>query len=262
MLESPELELPPPPFDAAEGERAPVETRRKILPAERFAAAAEVILCSGFPTQVLLIGALAAAGMPMRGENGQLSPPFIFLLSMLDTFLVVGLVLLLLRAHGESPRAVLLGSRPVLREAMFGIAVLPLIFLGILAVLVLIVSVAPGLHNIPRNPFEDLLRTRGDAVAFGFVVMIAGGVREEIQRGFILHRFEGFLGGAVTGIVVFSVFFGLGHIEQGYDAAIATACLGACWGTIYVLRRSVVAPMVSHAGFNLAQLAKYFVVAR
>jgi membrane protease YdiL (CAAX protease family) len=263
VLDSPpEPESTPPPCDTTQGGGAPVDAHRMILPADRFAAAAEVILCSGFPTQLLLIGVLAAAGMPMRSDSGQLSAPFIFLLSMLDTFLVVGLVFLLLRAHGESPRAVLLGARPIVREVMFGIAVLPVIFLGILAVLVLIVSLAPGLHNIPRNPFEDLLRTRGDAVAFGFVVMIAGGVREEIQRGFILHRFDRYLGGAVTGIVVFSVFFGLGHIEQGYDAAIATAFLGACWGTIYVIRRSIVAPMVSHAGFNLAQLAKYFVVAR
>lgn len=262
MLESaPELESTPP-CDTARGGAEPVEPPRTIRPEERFAAAAEVILCSGFPTQVLLIAVLAAAGMPMRADDGQLSPPFIFLLTMLDTFLVVGLVLLLLRAHGESPRDVLLGARPIVREALFGIAVLPLIFLGILAVLVLIVSLAPGLHNVPRNPFEDLLRTRGDAVVFGFVVMIAGGVREEIQRGFILHRFERFLGGAVTGVVMFSAFFGLAHIEQGYDAAIATAFLGACWGTIYVIRRSIVAPMVSHAGFNLAQLAKYFVLAR
>jgi membrane protease YdiL (CAAX protease family) len=91
--------------------------------------------------------------------------------------------------------------------------------------------------------------------------MVAGGVREEVQRGFILHRFDQFLGGAAAGVIVFSVFFGLGHLEQGFDAAIATGTLGAFWGVVYVRRRSIVAPMVSHAGFNLAQLAKYFVVA-
>jgi membrane protease YdiL (CAAX protease family) len=234
---------------------------RSILPIERAAAAAEVVLCSGFPTQVLLIVILTTTGMPMRGGDGALSPPFVFLLSLLDTILVIGLVLFLLRAHHESPRALLLGHRPALREAMLGIALLLLIFIGILAVLVLILAVAPGLHNVARNPFEDLLRTRGDAVAFAFVVMVAGGVREEVQRAFVLHRFERFLGGGVTGVIVFSAFFGLGHIEQGVDASLATAILGACWGSIYLIRRSIVAPMVSHAGFNIAQLAKYFVVA-
>jgi membrane protease YdiL (CAAX protease family) len=243
------------------GPAASSGARRSVPVAERLAAAAEVLLCSGLPTQLLLIGLLATAGMPSRGSDGSLSPPFIILLSLLDTLLVVGLVLLFLRGRGESAKQVLLGTRPVFREALVGVAIMPVVFVGVLMLLVLIVSIAPGLHNVARNPLEDLLQTRGDTAAFTFVVMVAGGVREEVQRGFILHRFEQFLGGATTGVVVFSVFFGLGHVEQGWDAAIATGVLGACWGVLYLLRRSIIAPMVSHAGFNLAQLAKYFVVA-
>jgi len=81
-----------------------------------------------------------------------------------------------------------------------------------------------------------------------------------VQRGFILHRFSQYLGGGAAGIVVFSVLFGFGHIDQGIDAAIATGLLGAAWGGIYLLRRSIIAPMVSHAGFNLLQLVKYVMV--
>jgi len=33
--------------------------------------------------------------------------------------------------------------------------------------------------------------------------------------------------------------------------------LGAIWGCLYLVRRSIVAPMVSHAGFNLLQLIKF-----
>lgn len=233
---------------------------RAIPPAERVAAAAEVLLCSGFPTQLFLIGLLAAAGLRVRTGDGLLSPTFIFLLSMLDTVLVVGLVLVFLRMRGESPRAVLFGARGVLREAWLGIAILPLVFVAVIAMRIVILEFAPWLRNVPRNPLEDLLRTRGDAIAFAFVVMIAGGVREEVQRGFILHRFDAFLGGGVTGLVVFSALFGLGHLEQGWDAVVATAVLGACWGILYLLRRSIVAPMVSHAGFNLAQLGTYLAI--
>lgn len=229
----------------------------RILPFDRVAAALEIILCSGFPTQLFLIAALSAAGMQLRDAQGQLSAPFVLLLSMLDTVLVIGLIFGLLRAHGESARTVLIGPRPPLREAMLGIALLPAIFIWILVVLMIIFTVAPGLHNVPRNPFEDLLKTREEAVVFAVVAMIAGGVREEVQRGFILHRFEQYLGGALVGIVTFSVLFGLGHIEQGYDAMIATSLLGAFWGVIYYIRRSIIAPMVNHAGFNLAQLLKY-----
>jgi membrane protease YdiL (CAAX protease family) len=95
---------------------------------------------------------------------------------------------------------------------------------------------------------------------FAVVVMIAGGLREEVQRGFILHRFDRYLGGGALGVLLYSVVFGLGHLEQGRDTAIAVALLGALWGLIYLTRRSIVGPMVSHAGFNLAQLLKYFLV--
>ena len=59
------------------------------------------------------------------------------------------------------------------------------------------------------------------------------------------------------GLVVFSALFGLGHLEQGRDVALATAILGAFWGAIFLRRRSIVGPMVGHAGFNLAQVIKF-----
>jgi membrane protease YdiL (CAAX protease family) len=38
--------------------------------------------------------------------------------------------------------------------------------------------------------------------------------------------------------------------------------MGAFWGVVYLRRRSCVAPMVSHGGFDLLQVAQFFVVAR
>jgi membrane protease YdiL (CAAX protease family) len=121
----------------------------------------------------------------------------------------------------------------------------------------IVITWAPELRNVPRNPFEAMLTTRVDAAIFAVVVMIAGGVREEVQRGFIVHRFGQYLGGGIYGVLFYSVFFGLGHYEQGYDAAIATAALGLLWGLTYLKRGSIIAPVVSHAGFNLAQIVKH-----
>jgi membrane protease YdiL (CAAX protease family) len=237
-----------------------IPLRPAVLPIERVGALVEVVLCSGFPTQVLLIMIMAAFGMRMQTGDGHLSPPFVFTLSLVDAVLVVGLVLFLLRTHRESAREVLLGKGRVLREALLGIAMVPAVFMLVLLLYALILTFAPQLHNVPANPLEDMLRNRRDAIIFAVVVMVAGGVREEVQRGFILHRFGQYLGGAWVGVAIYSVCFGLGHFEQGYDAMIATATLGAAWGALYLVRRSIVAPMVSHAGFNLAQLAKYFVL--
>jgi membrane protease YdiL (CAAX protease family) len=234
-----------------------IPLRPPVLLVERVGAVVEVALCSGFPTQLLIIVIMATFGMRMQTADGHLSPPFVFTLSLIDAVMVVGLVLFFLRAHRESAREVLLGHRRVLREALVGILMLPALFLLVLLVLGIVLTFAPELHNVPVNPLEDMLRNRRDALIFSVVVMVAGGVREEVQRGFILHRFGGYLGGGWWGVAIYSVLFGLGHYEQGYDAIVMTSVLGASWGALYLTRRSIVAPIVSHAGFNLAQLAKY-----
>jgi membrane protease YdiL (CAAX protease family) len=239
---------------------APQPAPAAPAPIERAAAAFEVLLCSGFPTQLVVIAGLALAGLHPRTPGGQLSAPFVFALTLLDTVLVVGLILLFLRARGESIREQLFAWRPPGREVLFGLALIPASFFVVVGVLVLVQLVAPSLRNVPHNPLADLVKTRTDAILFAFVVMIAGGVREEIQRGFILRRFEQYLGGGVAGLVVFSVLFGLGHIDQGRDVALATAVLGAFWGAIFLVRRTVLGPMIGHAGFNLAQVAKFVVL--
>jgi membrane protease YdiL (CAAX protease family) len=233
---------------------------RRITAFERFGALAEIVMCSGFPTQLLLVGLMTSLGMELRTPEGRWSPVFVSTLSLLDTALVIGLVLLFFDAHRERARDVLLGWRPVRREVMLGIAVLPFIFLLAIVTIAVLYRLAPGLHNVARNPFQDMIQNPRDAILFGLVAMIAGGVREEIQRGFILHRFRQYLGGGAPGVILYSVIFGLGHVDQGWDASITVATLGAAWGTIYLIRGSILAPMVSHAGFNLAQLIKLFVL--
>ena len=112
-------------------------------------------------------------------------------------------------------------------------------------------SCAPWLHNVPTNPFEELAASGpGRAALFGVIAISPGGVREELQRAFLLNRFEQHLGGATVGVVVLSTAFGLGHFVQGWDAVITTGMLGAFWAIVYLRRRSSVAPVVSHAGFN------------
>ena len=45
-------------------------------------------------------------------------------------------------------------------------------------------------------------------------------------------------------------------IVQGFDAVITTGMLGAFWAVLYLRRRSVVAPLVSHAGFNTLEVLR------
>jgi membrane protease YdiL (CAAX protease family) len=224
--------------------------------AERAVALIEILICSDFPTQFALAAVLNGLGYGPYDAHGALRVGFVVGLSLVDAAVLIGLILLLLTAHGERPRDVFFGARPVRRELSAGI---PMVFaaLGIgVLVLVPIQRYAPWLHTVPHNPLEALIRSPQNALLFALVVIVAGGVREEVQRAFILHRFEQWLGGGGVGVVVSSAAFGAGHLIQGVDAAIATGVLGAFWGIVYLRRRSIVAPMVSHAGFDLVEIVQ------
>jgi membrane protease YdiL (CAAX protease family) len=217
----------------------------------RTQALAEILLCSGIPSQVLIVKLLAFAGMDLETAPGQPALPFVFWLSMLDTAAVVTLMVLLTRARRERVGDLWLGDRPFFREALAGVWLVPLVFVVAAVLMVGLRALAPWLQNVPVNPLEQLA-TGGttNAVAFGLVAVIAGGVREELQRAFLLHRFQD-LGGMRVGVVVLSVAFGALHFPQGWDAMITTGALGAFWAIVYLRRRSTIAPIVSHAGFNL-----------
>ena len=242
------------------GSEPPIPSRDHLFP-RRAVALIEVLLCSDIPTQVALGGTLIALGYPAK-INGHLNITYIIASQVGDAVLLIGLVVALLYAHGERPRDVLFGRRPIAGEAALGVP-LTLIAMGIaIAVLLSVQRFAPSLHTVPDNPLQDLLLTRRNAWLFAFMVIVAGGVREEVQRAFLLHRFDTWLGGPIVGLVVTSVAFGWGHEQvQGVDAALATGLLGAFWGAVYLLRRSSVAPMVSHAGFDLLQIG-LFLIAR
>ena len=228
---------------------------------ERVRALLEVLLCSDYPTQVALATTFAAFGF--RPQNGtSLSLAYVAAISLADTVLLIGLIVVFLRARGESPREVLFGSAPLLSEAWAGVPLLFVAFGVALIVLLTIQALAPWLHTVPHNPLEDLVKTPRDAALFAVVLIVAGGVREEVQRAFLLRRFERWLGGAKVGLVLTSLAFGAGHVIQGADAAVATGLLGAFWGAVYLRRRSIGAPVVSHAGFNLVQVLQYLMVAR
>jgi membrane protease YdiL (CAAX protease family) len=227
----------------------------------RVVALLEIVICSDFLSQVALGGTLSVFGYQPYVQ-GRLSVVYVVGLSLADSILLIALVLILLYAHGERPREVLFGSRPIVGEAAAGLPMILVALAIAIAVLVAVQRFAPSLHTVPHNPLQELLRSPRDASLFALVVLVAGGVREEIQRAFLLHRFEQFLGGGTTGVIVTSVAFGAGHLLQGVDAAVATGLLGAFWGVIYLRRRSCVAPIVSHSGFDLLQILQFLLAGR
>lgn len=241
----------------APDEGTTVATSRGAPPADRLTALLQVVLCSDVPTQALLAYILTHLGLPALDAAGRLSATYVVVLSLADTVLLTTLVVVFILAGGERPRDVFLDGRPILREARLGLWLIPATLILSVTASVTIRELAPWLHNVPENPLEALIVSPRLTVLFVLVGIVAGGIREELQRAFILRRFEQSLGGGWLGLVVFSTAFGAGHAIQGWDAAIITGGLGALWGAVYLVRRSVVAPILSHAGFNVAEILGY-----
>ena len=217
---------------------------------DRATAVLEILLCSSVPTQLAINALLRGIGLPTTQASG------VFLQLLLDTFLVIALMIAIMRAHGERPSAVWKGTRRPGREALIGFATAPLLFVGSAIFLNALRLFFPSLHNVPNNPLERLAENVPQSVLFAIVAILAGGIREELQRGFMLYRFEKYLGGGNVGLVITSALFGVLHGIQGWDAMIVTGCLGAFWAAMYLSRRSTIGPISSHALFDTLQILR------
>jgi len=220
----------------------------------------EIIAISGIPTQVV-VGALLYFATDL-GKAADTANPLDRLVSLeftsglilIDTALIALLIRLFLEISGENSRTVFLGRRRVLPEVVRGLLWLPVV-LVVSGGIAWALSQVPFLHNVPTNPLGSYMGSPFEALIFGVVVALGGGLREELQRAFILHRFDQGLGGIKVGLVVFSLLFAMLHLTQGRDVAITVGLLGVFWGLLYVTRRSAVMGMTNHAAFDTAQVA-------
>ncbi|MBP1611073.1 MAG: amino terminal protease self-immunity, partial [Acidobacteria bacterium] len=109
-----------------------------------------------------------------------------------------------------------------------------------------------------QNPLLDIIRTPTDLALFLVVSIFAGGIKEELQRAFVLGRFRTYLGGAKLGLVLWSLAFGLGHYAQGVQAIVSATLFGFLFGSIYLIRRNLIAPMVAHALYDISALLGFW----
>jgi membrane protease YdiL (CAAX protease family) len=253
-------DLPPFPEPVPAPPVVPTSARRRRA---RLTALVEVVCASGLPSQITIAGLLMLAGLSPLGPDGQLSLTYVATLLAGDTVVLLAFVAWRLQAGGERVSDVLLGSTPGRSaDVWLGVALVPALYGGVSAVLALVRWLVPWLHNVPTNPFESLARAPYGVLVLGILVVLSGGLKEEVQRVFVLRRFEQHLGGAPLGLAIYSVVFGLGHFAQGYDVGVMTTIMGVAWGLVILRRRNIVAASISHAGFNAAQILQFVLVGR
>ncbi len=253
-------EFPPPGDAAAASPEGPAPPGPP--PLSRARAVGEAVLCSSYPTQMVAAALLWAFGVAGAGADGALNATFIIAISLLDAAFVVALIVYFLRRRGESVGAVMFGTAPRWREAAFGVGLVVPVTIGVALLVAGLRVLWPSLQNVPVNPLTALMADPRLVVAFALVVVLAGGVREEVQRAFQLHRLTPQVLPPGTALLVASIAFGLGHTVQGRDVAVATFALGVLWGAMWLRRRSIIAGAVCHALFNLGQVLAAWAVGR
>ena len=219
----------------------------------------EILVCSGYPTQVAISVLLLGLGLPPQTKDGKLSGTFVFALSMLDTAALLALIVAFIVLRGQRPRDVFFGATRPLREIGAGALSLPVVLFILVTLTVIVQKFVPSMHNVPDNPLEGIAGGGGLNIGlFLMVVIVAGGVREELQRAFLLQRFRDDLRQPWLGLFITSLAFGMGHTLQGMDAALITGTLGAFWGFLYLTRGGALAGIVSHSLFNSGELLRIF----
>jgi len=91
-----------------------------------------------------------------------------------------------------------------------------------------------------------LPHTREELGVFYLLSVTAGVCEELLYRGYLMWYLSHWLGYVPT-IAVAAALFGIGHTYQGWRGILTTTAVGAFFGVIYLLTRSIFAPMLIHA---------------
>jgi membrane protease YdiL (CAAX protease family) len=183
-----------------------------------------------------------------------MSLEFMAMVLLFDTALTALLIRVFLEMSGEDSKTVIVGRRRILREVLIGLALVPVVIVAVSVLTLAIRTALPWLHNVKESPFLPYMNSPAETAVFLIVVTLGAGIKEELARAFILHRFEHYLGGRRLGLALFSGWFGILHADQGLDIVVSIALLGLFWGVLYYKRRSAVMTMANHASFNAAQV--------
>ena len=175
----------------------------------------------------------------------------------LDSTLTLAIILLLLRVSGRSLKDLGWKKQGWLSEFLSGAATLPLLFGSTFLIGVMFRLFLPQ-YVSQENPLLEMIQDRTDLTLLLMTSVYVGGIKEEIQRAFVLENFKAHLGGVVPGLVLWSIFFGIGHSFQGVDYAVAAGVLGLLFGLIYLRRRHLAAPIGAHALYDMVTLAIFW----
>ena len=163
--------------------------------------------------------------------------------------IVIGSIFLLLRLEGEWFGQIGVNRRAWPRHVGIGVGIgLAMFFVFNVGLSSIMGSLFPRATDSGPSVMA-YFRQPANLMVWLPIGIFGGGVVEELQRIFVMTRFEKWLGrpGLVLGVILSSMMFGFGHLYQGLGIAIATAVSGAVLALVYLRERSALEPIAAHA---------------
>ncbi len=226
---------------------------------EKIQALLEVLLLSGLFSS--MVAAVPFTLTSHRGSSLLHDARLVACFLILEASITLVLLAVVMKLHGESLRDFGLRWKEFRTNCLIGLAVVPVLFMINLLIAEIFRVFFPNQYS-EHNPLVELIRTRQDLLLFILSGLYAGGIKEELQRAFILTRFKTHLGGAITGLILWSLVFGAGHYLQGMQGVAAATAFGMLFGIIYLARGNLIPPMVAHGLYDTAALLAFWFFVR
>jgi membrane protease YdiL (CAAX protease family) len=225
----------------------------------RFQAIFEILLVSGLVSTIFAAQLFYMAEGPRAGLMNDAVTTSIFLL--VEAAISLLIIATLIKLHGERFQDLGLRWNRWRRHVIAGVLLVPVLFMISSLVSFIFRAYLPKYH-METNPLTSMIHTPQQLGLFIFAALIAGGIKEELQRAFIINRFHQHLGGAGVGLVLWSLAFGAGHSIQGVEAIVAISIIGFVLGLVYIVSGSLVAPIVAHGAYDTLALLGYWFLSK
>ena len=224
---------------------------------ERFRAVFEIIMVSGVVSSFLVSLVFAAIFGRDRMKLMEMDIGLLAAYLLSESAAAFLILFILMKTRGETLSALGLNLRNWKKHVLLGVLAAPFL---------IIVSVVTGLafklflpeYALEKNPLLEMIRSPRHLALFITAGIVAGGIKEELQRAFILCRFKYHLGGSIAGLVIWSLVFGAGHYAQGLQGVCAAAILGFIFGVLYLAHGNLILPITAHAVYNTLALTIYW----
>jgi membrane protease YdiL (CAAX protease family) len=227
---------------------------------DRMQALFEVLLLSGLFSSLLaglILYYFHRKQPPNLLANAKVLSAFLLLEAIISFFILA----VILRARRETLSSIGLRWHEWKSNVVIGLALVPFLFMlnGIVAV---VFRTCFPQYYLEENPLIQLIQTPQQLALLIFSALVAGGIKEELQRAFILTRFRLYLGGAGLGLVLWSISFGAGHYVQGVQGIVTAGLYGLIFGIVYLQSKSLIAPIIAHSAYDSLALLTYWFFAR